>query len=88
MAKRKVATRKKPVRTVIRKEVVEKVVEPIILYIGRFTTHCGECNGPVPDRGAKTCPNCGARFTHVDTTCTLPWMKDIIKVHRPDLLVV
>lgn len=83
-------TKRKTTRKVTKKQVKKEPAKakPIVLYINRFVTYCGECSGNILDRGVKTCPDCGVLFTHVDTTCPLVWMKSIIKVHRPDLLVM
>lgn len=85
MTKRKATTRK-TTKKQVKKEPAK--VKPIVLFINRFITYCGECSANISDRGVKTCPDCGVLFTHVDTTCPLPWMKSIIKVHRPDLIAM
>ena len=56
-----------------------------ILVIDRFTSFCLRCKDHFNQNELK-CPHCGVVFTHVTTRATCPWMQDVVRNSRPDLV--
>lgn len=71
---------------------------PVVLYIGRTESHCGNCNrgaDPYEDShrnllgymaGYYNAKGCGAVFTHVQATYVN--MDSVVAQMRPDLILI
>lgn len=60
-----------------------------VLWIGHWSSFCGNCNGPVPDLSIKTHETgCGVEFTHVRSQYFGPNEDALTQQCRPDLILI